>query len=265
MNISNDMADFFVRNHNITLIHAAVFVPGGSGEIVHRNRPSSGIAFQVEGTNTYTFENTKIRTLILNPNGVLFFPKGSTYTIQRSPAVSSCYAINFDTAEDITDPFVCYPDNGSQILNAFQCAEKSWSRKCVGYYEQVAAKLMQIIYLLKQSASANYLPQSRVRLLEPAINYIHLNFSNETIYIKHMAALCGMSDGYFRRVFFDVYHVTPKKYIDTLRLEKARELLNSGEYRINSISGLCGFTNDSYFSKKFKEYYSVSPSQYSKA
>lgn len=71
---------------------------------------------------------------------------------------------------------------------------------------------------------------------------------------------------YFRTLFQDafkeLYQTSPKTYIENLRFEKAKELMNTGEYNIGSIAGMCGFFNDSYFCKRFKERFGISPSTY---
>lgn len=62
-----------------------------------------------------------------------------------------------------------------------------------------------------------------------------------------------------RQLFRRVKHVTglaPNKYIRNIRLQIAREAIETGRYRtISEISYLAGFETPAYFSKLFKEHY----------
>ncbi|HEK19491.1 MAG TPA: AraC family transcriptional regulator, partial [Bacteroidetes bacterium] len=50
--------------------------------------------------------------------------------------------------------------------------------------------------------------------------------------------------------------LTPNKYVRTIRLQIAREAIESGKYRtVAEISYLAGFETPAYFSKLFKEHY----------
>ena len=47
-------------------------------------------------------------------------------------------------------------------------------------------------------------------------------------------------------------------------LQKARELVGISEIPMGEIAGMLGFEDALYFSKKFRAYYGMSPSQYRK-
>ena len=47
-----------------------------------------------------------------------------------------------------------------------------------------------------------------------------------------------------------------------MRLKRATELLKEGEYAINEISDMVGFSETKYFREVFKKYYKMSPSRY---
>jgi len=58
--------------------------------------------------------------------------------------------------------------------------------------------------------------------------------------------------------------MTPIKYITMLRMEKAKELLITGHYKVSEIAGMCGFENVYYFSNVFKKHEGISPKNYIK-
>jgi AraC-like DNA-binding protein len=50
------------------------------------------------------------------------------------------------------------------------------------------------------------------------------------------------------------------RYINILRCEHARKMLQNGNYRVEEVAYLCGFDNMSYFSKTYKKYMGCLPS-----
>lgn len=52
------------------------------------------------------------------------------------------------------------------------------------------------------------------------------------------------------------------KYLTDYRMQKAKELLENSNKKIVDISRMCGYQNQSYFNKLFKNYYGITPKQY---
>ena len=74
----------------------------------------------------------------------------------------------------------------------------------------------------------------------------------------------GLSYVQFLRRFKAYTGLTPAKYINALKMKKARELLTDGRLQIKEISEKLGFENEYYFSNFFKKNMNVSPSAYRK-
>lgn len=62
-----------------------------------------------------------------------------------------------------------------------------------------------------------------------------------------------------------MYDLTVNKYMQQVKLEAAKDLLNSSDYNISQIVNMIGLNNRSYFSKIFKEKYNVSPKYFLKS
>ena len=52
------------------------------------------------------------------------------------------------------------------------------------------------------------------------------------------------------------------KYLTDYRMKKARELLESSNMKIIDVGKACGYQNQSYFNKLFKNYYGITPKQF---
>ena len=86
--------------------------------------------------------------------------------------------------------------------------------------------------------------------------------TNASISIDDLAAAFCMCRTSFYQKIKGVAGVTPNEYINTYKLKKAAQLMKGGNYRINEICYLLGFSSSSYFAKKFMAQFGMSPSEY---
>ena len=67
---------------------------------------------------------------------------------------------------------------------------------------------------------------------------------------------------YLSSIFIQEKGVGINKYIKTIRMDKARELLMKTNRKISDICIQVGYTNVSYFCRSFRNEYGVTPDQY---
>ena len=96
-----------------------------------------------------------------------------------------------------------------------------------------------------------------------AIGYIKSHI-DQKLTLDQIAAEVGLSKYYFVREFKNITSMTPVAYINAARCENAVKLLLKRKYNVHEIAQKCGFTNDSYFSKVFREHTGLLPSEYVK-
>lgn len=80
--------------------------------------------------------------------------------------------------------------------------------------------------------------------------------------VKKLCEAMGMSRTTFYTKMLDVTGYSPKRYILLYKIDKAKALLGTGEYRISDIAIMLGFYDSKYFSKQFKKVCGVCPSEY---
>ncbi|MBG1263070.1 helix-turn-helix domain-containing protein [Nostoc commune] len=125
--------------------------------------------------------------------------------------------------------------------------------------------LMQvfIIHLLRQYCTlkpkiqhlGESLPRHR---LQPVLDYIH-SYLDRPLHLAELAAVAGMSQYHFCRLFKQSMGVAPYQYVLQQRMEKAKELLHQGKHKIAEISLLVGCADQSRFAKQFKKHFGVTP------
>ena len=100
-------------------------------------------------------------------------------------------------------------------------------------------------------------------LLEKILTYI-----DETIYEPlSIAELCqkfSMSRSSLQILFKENMDISPKKYINEMKLEKSRQMICENKYTISEIALMLGFNSIHYFSRAFTQKYHMAPSEYSK-
>ena len=256
------MKNFMEQDMNITQISLACAVLAGKSTPVHRNRPYHGLAFYVGGKSIFDFNGTKLQ---VEKNNIIYLPKQSDYTvetIEQEPG-TVCYAINYDVSEKIhISPFVFSVKDANGVLKKFQNAERAWREKKNGFQMACKGELYRIICQLQREYALGYVPKDRSGKLLSALTRIHDSYTEGDILIAELAALCGMSETYFRRIFRKTKGVSPGTYIRNLKITRAKELLDSGMYSVSETAELSGFSDASYFSREFKKEVGISPLVY---
>lgn len=98
--------------------------------------------------------------------------------------------------------------------------------------------------------------------LKSVIAHIDQHFQH-TIMIQDLAKIAKLSISQLDRQFKAIFQMTPLQFIQKKRLEHAIYLLTQ-DITITDISFLCGYTDHSAFSRKFKELTALTPSQFKK-
>lgn len=85
--------------------------------------------------------------------------------------------------------------------------------------------------------------------------------SNQDISLEQLSSLAGMSLSKFKRLFKQVFGITPYRYYLENRMERAMEILLRENYSVSETGFVVGYSNLSQFSKAFKNHFGVLPSQ----
>lgn len=119
----------------------------------------------------------------------------------------------------------------------------------------------------QQYGSINYTEKQNANHPDELILQIQLwiqdNFSS-TIVFQEVAKQFGMSERNFSRRFKFAVGQTPSQFLHSLRMNNARDLLQYSNLSIGEIADRVGYSDMSYFAKKFKQFSSISPREYRK-
>ncbi len=98
------------------------------------------------------------------------------------------------------------------------------------------------------------------KALYEAIAYMKRHYQRR-LPLEEVSAQVGLTPTYFSKVFREEMGCTYSFYLGRLRVDEARYLLLTSNMPIVEICTLCGFEDQSYFTKVFKKYTGVTPSQ----
>jgi transcriptional regulator GlxA family with amidase domain len=56
--------------------------------------------------------------------------------------------------------------------------------------------------------------------------------------------------------------ITPVAYLQSLRMQRAKQLLTSTDMKIRSVADACGYGNEKYFYRRFRRRNGLTPGQW---
>ena len=97
------------------------------------------------------------------------------------------------------------------------------------------------------------------KFISNAKKIVDENINNPEFSVDVLCESSGMSRTSFYCKLKALTGQSPTEFIRGMRLKRATELLKEGEYAINEISDMVGFSETKYFREVFKKYYKMSP------
>ncbi|NJR60129.1 MAG: helix-turn-helix transcriptional regulator [Cyanobacteria bacterium CRU_2_1] len=197
------------------------------------------------------FINTTIHQLELNESRLFFLPPQCQHTFYAR-----------DTNEFLVldiPSFMLSGEEGTQIQNGLSLQlDERWNAIRLLILSEINASiahsnltpLFHHAYILLQR---EYMPRS--------LQFIHANF-HQSIELKQLANLEGYNLTYYCKWFKQRTGMTPKTYLQTLRLQKAKELLMDSDRSILQIAQQVGYEHHSSLTRLFQQHENITPIGY---
>lgn len=99
------------------------------------------------------------------------------------------------------------------------------------------------------------------KITQRCIDYINLHYG-ENISLTKISNELNISISQLSKIFKKTLNVKYVDYLNSVRLEKAKELLKDSNHNIKTISSLVGYTSYPYFLRVFKLYTGKTPQEY---
>lgn len=211
---------------------------------------------------------TKNKQQITTQNGnLVYIPIESEYEVKciGDNPNSSTFQINFHLYDDqgepvkLSDEILIFNPNNDQILHLFEKLALLHISPSSLEAEKKAVLYNILSVLAKDLLTQNTPPP----LIQPAVNYIFTHY-HERPQISYLAKLCYITPEYFRKLFYSYFKISPTKYINSLRLQKACEYLTYSDLSIEQIADTLNYCTTTFFISQFKTQFKITPYLYRK-
>ena len=216
------------------------------------------LIFHFSGYATVFFDDLVLET---KPNTIRFLPQGETkrYDVLRYE-LGECIDVCFSADRPLSpQAFVIDVARNEKLGALFKKLFSTWVSKKEGYYFESVSLLYRILAEMQKGTSA---PKQHKSKIAPAVELIHNEFLTRDFYLCELAAACNMGESYFQKLFKEIHGISPKKYIIQLKINHACDLLRLERYTVTQIAELCNFSDIYFFSRQFKEYMGITPTQF---
>ena len=192
-----------------------------------------------------------------NPGDVLLLPKGARYvTTFESPEgkLSHPLMINFRLT-DANGQEIPLGDRVLRLCRDNGTLQSLFTAASQLYLNAAPSKLKSSVF----SLMGELFPIADTD--ECCIAYIGRHYTDK-LSIPELARRCAVSETVYRKRFRQLTGVAPVQYINRLKIEKACQMLKSGDISPGQISDFLNFYSLPYFYKVFKAHTGLTPHQY---
>lgn len=110
----------------------------------------------------------------------------------------------------------------------------------------------------------NRLSGQQEDVMQRAQRFMEDNYFNPELTLGSVAEYVGFSEKYFTTRFTKEVGITFRDYLTQIRLERAKILLDTTDFKMYEISERIGYNNVEHFNRMFKKKFGISPGDYKK-
>ena len=231
------------------------------------------LLYIASGKGYFYFKGSKEPTVVTKGNMVLFRPKEPQVYYYYAVDKTEVYWVHFTgwKVEEYLERYELpkeenvfftgvspdYPWIYNQIIRELQLQRENYEDMIRLFLRHIFLTINRYIKEGKQTKN------DTINDIERAVHYFNENYS-KPISIEQYASEHLMSVNWFIHNFKNVMKVPPMQYIVSLRIAAAKGYLENSNKNITEIANTIGYDNALYFSRLFRKYTGVTPSEYRK-
>jgi two-component system sensor histidine kinase/response regulator len=100
--------------------------------------------------------------------------------------------------------------------------------------------------------------------MKKVLEIIDGNIADDKFNVERLADLLSMSRSNLLRKIKTLFNLSPVDFIRLIRLKKAAQLIQEGEFRIAEVGYMVGFSSPSYFTRMFVKQFGMAPKEFEK-
>ena len=215
------------------------------------------LSCRLEGESTFFYDG---QTSTVKRGDILYIPMGACYTQQTEHERVVVFHLEAYTPMP-RQLRIISTNQPDQICALFQSALQNWEQRqeagmCMAY------SLLYRILAQLPVRSESLQPKT---VMDQARDYLNAHLFDPEFTVETLCAQVYVSRTYFNRMFRRLHGITPVEYINRQRVEKAKQILKSGNYTNEETASLCGFRDVKYFYAVFRKYTGMTTTQWKNA
>lgn len=230
-------------------------------------RPDYQLLYIAAGTATFFFDGQP--QTLGSGTAVLYQPEQTQRYIYRVKEQPEVYWVHFtgrDVQERLThyglwDRQALYVGNSVGLTRLFDAMIREL-QLCRPLYRELLPRLLEELFLLMHRQKLEEASPTTGEIWD-AVAYFQKHYA-EPIQISDYAKARHMSSAWFIHRFKQATGLPPMQYLQNLRLNTARSLLEGTDCSVAQAAAIAGFTDPLYFSRLFKKRLGISPTEYRK-
>ena len=224
-------------------------------------RTRDGLVLFLDGEIDYNFGK---KHYIARAGDILCFPGNVPYSGKK---LSKC-----DVAFVVVD-FQCFSEDEYRKMNFPAVSEAS-------DFEMYRSRFFELLRVYRENRLSSHFrmkcmlyeligmvyedinPECKRQSSREILDYIGASYGDSELHLADICSKFFISESQLRRNIIKLTGMTPNEYINSLRLDTARNLLCYSGKTVKEISRECGFASQYYFSKSFTRHFGMAPTLY---
>lgn len=112
------------------------------------------------------------------------------------------------------------------------------------------------------SAPTGEMSSNDRKFIDKLVELMETNMDNGELVVEDLVTELAVSRSVFFKKLKALTGLAPIEFIKEMRVKRAAELIETGEYSISQVSYMVGINDPRYFSKCFKQKYGMTPTEY---
>lgn len=210
-------------------------------------RSYSAITLRLKTSGKY---KCKEKVIPFEPECICIIPAGVSY--ERNNFEEDILVIHFHMFNYVFEEIQVFKiSDGEKYKKLFLKALNLKYENDVGCMYRITSIVYEILSELTRDVG--FTSNTKDNRIIESTEYIRQNFWNPELSIETLAKSTCVSTAYYRREFNRIYNVSPKEYLDTLRIQYAKSLLETGYFSQKEVAQRCGYSDVGYFRTVFKK------------
>lgn len=223
-----------------------------------KSRHCDAIAYVLAGCAIYHFDDGQEFTV--RQGDILYMAHNAVYSVCFPTQIFQILFCDFEFDTSVPKQSAVYtPKNTLYAKTLFEKLLHVYTSHTQTAFHESISLLYQIYGLIRTSSNHEYIAPSSKSKITQIKAYIDEHCKDPALSVEFLSEWAQISEVYLRKLFRSQYDISPSRYITSVRLKKAKELMRSPFLTLEAIALESGFSSPQYFCRVFKKETGLTP------